>query len=342
MTSSPIAAIFSTGRAGSTWLGSIVSSHPEVVYRFEPLRRMRSFAGFDNLIARLRKPPIDRNLLEKFYDALLPAHPLIEKPPFFIKTGTARVAPGRQLLWPLSRRCQWLSSVYARFYTPVGRPMIVFKEVGSHNVAEPFFKASSVPCVYLIRHPCGVIWSQTRGKRNNHLIGMRHTALANILRTHGGSLSAQFDSRIGSMTVPQQYALLWRIDVERCIHVAKGRNNVLVIYYEDLCLKQLATVEAVFQHFGLTMSPQTKRFLADSSSGRVRAKIRHGEIGVDPYFTVFRRTDLACWRWRSEMPADDQRRVLEVTADSPVFGKGVEVADWPSPATGWITEGSPA
>jgi hypothetical protein len=36
-----IMGIFGTGRSGSSWLGSIIDSHPQVAYRFEPFHRLK-------------------------------------------------------------------------------------------------------------------------------------------------------------------------------------------------------------------------------------------------------------------------------------------------------------
>ncbi|MDJ0687655.1 MAG: hypothetical protein QNJ41_04015 [Xenococcaceae cyanobacterium MO_188.B32] len=34
-------ALFGLGRSGTTWLGAIVASHPEILYRFEPFHRLQ-------------------------------------------------------------------------------------------------------------------------------------------------------------------------------------------------------------------------------------------------------------------------------------------------------------
>ena len=39
-----LGAIFGTGHSGTTCLGSIISSHPNIAYRFEPFHRLEKIS----------------------------------------------------------------------------------------------------------------------------------------------------------------------------------------------------------------------------------------------------------------------------------------------------------
>ena len=57
-----LAGVFGTSRCGSTWLGSIIASHPEVAYRFEPFHRRKKEAVFLSLRKRIEAGDLDEGL----------------------------------------------------------------------------------------------------------------------------------------------------------------------------------------------------------------------------------------------------------------------------------------
>ncbi|MGL6343136.1 MAG: hypothetical protein ACRC80_28855, partial [Waterburya sp.] len=78
--------IFGTGRCGTTWLGAMVSSHPDVAYRFEPFHRLKkSKIAIATALEKIRAEDFSAQDLNLIYQALLPAYPEVEKPPFFAK-----------------------------------------------------------------------------------------------------------------------------------------------------------------------------------------------------------------------------------------------------------------
>ena len=78
--------IFGTGRSGTTWLGAMVSSHPEIAYRFEPFHRLGATQpAVEEALETIRSNEFSYKDLSSVYQALLPAYPQAEKPPFFPK-----------------------------------------------------------------------------------------------------------------------------------------------------------------------------------------------------------------------------------------------------------------
>lgn len=323
-----LGALFGAGRSGTTWLGAIVSSHPAVAYRFEPFRRLRErdVGTIAERVESGRGEPAD---VARLYDALLPADPSCDKPPFFPKVDGAasRLDSARRFLWPVCRRGSLGAAVYSRLFQPRGRPQLVFKEVGRVDLMVQLL-AWGVPTVYLLRHPCAVVWSILRGQERNLMPSGRRNALEGILRERRPDLHAEFGERLGELTVAQQEALLWRTDVETCLDAIEGDGG-LVLVYEDLVANTHGCAERVLAHLGLDLPAQTLEFLDRSTGAGDQARRgARGEVGIDPYFSVYRDPARVSQAWRQDMPADAVRDVLSVVRDSSAFALGRETAGW--------------
>lgn len=323
-------AVFSYGRSGSTWLGSILDSHPEVAYRFEPFARLR---GHGSRLAALEKcirgGDSSEAMLAELYAALLPAHPLLAKPPFFEKSYPLRMRAGRSLLWPLCRRLEPAAGLFSALYTPRGSlPPIAFKEVSATSLIGPLVRSPGLLASYLLRHPCGVVWSQQRGQSRGILPAERHRYLESKLHEHDEALAERFAARVAELPQVVQYALLWRIEVEDDLRQVSARPNVQMIYYESFCASPERETERFFRHFGLSVPEQTTAFLRESTGGARPGRRRRGEIGIDPYYSVFRNTEDTVWSWRKEMPAEMRAAVEDAVADSPVYRMGCDAAGW--------------
>ena len=109
-----LGAIFGAGRSGTTWLGSVVSSHPDVAYRFEPFHRLENRNNhLKEVRQKIESNSVSSQDLFLLYQALLPAAPEMEKQPFFSKTFERRFSKGEQLLWPLARKSKIISDIFA-------------------------------------------------------------------------------------------------------------------------------------------------------------------------------------------------------------------------------------
>jgi hypothetical protein len=321
----PLAAVFGTGRSGSTWLGAVLDTHPGVAYRFEALGRLRRDPEIAALRERIRAGNAIAPDLERLYTILLRAHPATDKPPFFPKTICR--TRGRAQLWALSSRLAALSRVYA-IYTPTGRPPLITKEVGHEGIFLGLLESTPLRLVYLVRHPCGVVASVLRGQAQGLMPSARRSVLGNLLKSHDEELFSRWQTRLGAASPAEQEALLWRIDVERAVRAALRHPTAQVVVYEDMCRRPLEVAREVFAHFGIEMHEQTMRLLDEMSTGSASARRSRGERWTDPYFSVFRSPLEASGRWRTELSAEDQRRVLAVVSGSDAFAACAERGAW--------------
>jgi hypothetical protein len=319
-----IMGIFGTGRSGSSWLGSIIDSHPQVAYRFEPFHRIKQNPTIFKARELLESESLTESDLVLVYNALLPAHPKIERPPFFPKEYG--LVWGKTGLRAPAMKFNGLLMLFKWLYTARSQPPLVFKEVTMEPIMANLLAHTSVPVVYLVRHPCAVVASTVSGQKLGVMPIGRHSILAELLKKHDPQLAAQYAPLVEGMDLLERETLLWRIDVEKGLNAARDHSNALVVLYEALCDDPLAVSKRVFEHFSLDFSEQTVQFL--DALGHQQQTRRLMEFGIKPYFSVFRNPAAMKNKWKQNLSAEEQRRVLRLVQDSPAFQFCAALGKW--------------
>lgn len=319
--------ILGTSRSGTTWLGAIVGSHPEVAYRFEPIRRLSQRGSpARDIVSDLHESRDPQADVDRLRRALLTADPSVDKPPFFPKSYRTRCARGKGLLWPAARASAPVARLFRWLYTPLDDPPVIYKEVNQERWLGGLLSAG-VPVVYLLRHPCGVVWSHLRGQARGQMKDAREHLLPEILSKQNGALAEKYGSMVDDLTKAQRRALLWRVSVDTAL--AHAEHPLLhTVVYESLCRDPEHEVRRAFEHLGLEWSSQIEAFLAESASPSRRGAVRRGDLLSSRYFTVFRDPRAGAEKWRRQMPEADQQGVMKIVADSPGFALGVERGEW--------------
>jgi hypothetical protein len=326
---SRLAGIFSTGRSGSTWLGAIVASHPDVAYRFEPKpgRRGRA-AATEAAASRLVDPDVGMSDLAEIEAGLRLSDPCSDKPPFTPRRRGALPFPFlRGPMWAACRRFPALSPVHRLLYTPRGRPLVVFKHVAQERACRRLLERTAVPIVYLVRHPCATISSILKGQRDGIMPNGRASVIERFVADNAPHLQRRFGTRIPSMGPHQHEALLWRWSVETSLAPALDATppTLLLVHYENLCRNPAGETAKVLAHLGLAADPQVDAFVAASTDPAARG-LR--EPGIRRYFSVFRNPLDSMDKWRRDLDDSTRREILEIVEESPVFQRGVAEADW--------------
>ena len=327
----PLGALFGASRSGTTWLGTLISSHPKVAYRFEPFHRLAKIQpDVGRSFEILQSPQLSSEDRSQIYHSLLPAYPEIEKPPFFDKDYQATLNWGREFTWPFARKMPLVGQIFQKLYTPkTGNgqtPTLIFKQVEMVYLIAPLLERLGAPVVYLMRHPCAVIWSRIRGQKNALMPTGRADKLDKILRESFPELVEQYAGQLKTNT--EKEALLWRLDVECALSDCSNSPKGLPIFYEELVENTLPVVERVFEHFNLSLTQDTVSFIEDSTQTTNDLWQKRGEVGINPYFSVFRDSQAVCDRWKEEMPAEDRARVMKIVSDSKAFQMAAEQGVW--------------
>lgn len=313
--SAKVGAIFGTGRSGSTWLGSIVNSHPDVAYRFEPFHRIwlgaRGVTRASQFTrAFMQSDQLNNEAVDQLYLELIKANPATEKPPFHRKSNCTNV--GRNLTWLIARKFEIVLPLFSRIYTPSGSPPLVFKEVDLHKMMDNMLQRTNVPVVYLIRHPFGVISSILEGQKKNIMPTKKISVLESILRAHDVGLANRYADKITTLSLAQLNALQWRMSVEDAWSSIAEQQQALLVFYEDMCKNTVQTVQQVFNHLDIGFTEEVKEFVLKSGGGDEKESSGINGVIQDPYFTVYRNSLKSMNKWKDKLGQNDRKEILEI------------------------------
>jgi len=310
----PLHAIFGTGRCGSTWLGAMVNSHPDIAYRFEPFTRLLREPRIESIYRRIESGAPGADALHDLYQALLPAHPALDKPPFFPKSFAGGFA--RRSAWALTAKVRALQWAYALLYSPRGNPVLIFKEVSKEKFMIALLRHTDLRIVYQVRHPCAVVASMVRGQAEGVMGTGRLGVLTSKLREHDTALADRYAERADDLSPYQQNALLWRMEVEETLPAVRDHPNVCIIVYEALCGNPGREAMRMFDHFGIAMHDAVLSFIEQSTTSDQTARRASGESFVKDYFSVFRSPAESIDKWKTQLTAAQQREILDIVEPS--------------------------
>lgn len=320
-----LGAILSVGRSGSTWLGSIVNSHPDVAYRFEPFLRRRAHACIREAVKLIESESFSDADLPKIYEGLLPAHPLTDKSPFFQKSHSR--SAGKSLLWPVCRGIGVLGGAYGRLYSPQGKPFLIFKEVSRRMLMQRLQDRTALRAVYLVRHPCAVVASMLRGQSADLMPSGRLDALGDLLADYDPELADKVGA-VDGLSPAAKNALLWRLDVEQGVRTARERDDGKVVLYENLCREPAKVAREVLAFFGLAWHANVERYVPASGGESSSVEESVNSDTSNSYFSVAKDTKETMNRWKSQLSAEEIGDILRHVEDSETFQYCAELGGW--------------
>ena len=333
-------AIFGSGRSGSTWLGSIINSHPGLIYRFEPFHRLSAKEPVVQYYKKLLKEDsISENQLSdsdipKIYKSLVSADPLTDKPPFFPKSDIDVLGPEKEGIrkksWAVARSLPVFDCFYKKLYTPKNSPPLVFKEVTFEKQMRNILKYTSIPVVYLVRHPCGNILSDVKGQESGKMPTGRQSVLESILKKHDVELFDKYGHQLEQLSILEKTTLLWRIDLETGLKALNDFGRGLLITYEQLCDDAHTHVQPIFKTFNLPYSSQTEQFLDTlyASDKASMQKNRRSQDWMNQFFTVYRNPKKQKYSWKNKIEAEDRQKIEAIVQDSWAFQHCAKVGQW--------------
>ncbi|MBL4801555.1 MAG: sulfotransferase [Emcibacter sp.] len=308
--------LFGAPRSGTSWLAKIFDSHPDVLYHHEP----------DSIIVSQDVPffpeskdveiliPTTRDYFTKLLNVRhlksAASIPVFNKSYF---TGLMnKIMPGLVfMLKTTSGICGKLklpleikTPAFARKNGKNGKIVDVMKSVNSPCrtglVAQAFPEAK---VIYILRHPCGYVSSQLRGRELHFLenvIYYRQLASMTVAKERGWT-----EEKIKSMSMEEQLACSWVCINEQAMNDIEGQDNCMFFLYEDLCDEPIVVSRKLFDFCNLDYNDQTDTFLKSSMnySG-----------GNEKYFQTVRNPKTAAEKWKQELTAEQIEKIKNIVS----------------------------
>jgi len=299
-------------RSGTSWLGKIFDSHPDVLYRHEPDTVLRTW----DLPWMCTRDDVDtyadaarlylRQLIGIATLKTAGSRPMFPKrfestPARLARTAIIHMLQAADLA-KVSRRLTRTMHI-PDFIDPAAHPQlrVVIKSVSSRGRARLFAEAlPGARIIFILRDAWGQVASMQRGAALGKFED--GVPVAELLETAQAARYGLTEANFTRLPQVEQFAWNWAILNEKAIDDLGGLERVKVLKYQDLCEHPLEQARALLAFAGLPWDSQTEAFLQRSTT----------YAGPDRYYAVFRNTASAVDRWRQELSEDDQQRINQV------------------------------
>ena len=291
-------------RSGTTWVGKIFDSHPSTIYRHEPDSggRLKDIPHAPNIENANRYAATINNFVASLLTSRsarvaskTPVFPKLYYTPFqhMLKCGSVATSALAARLFGDFRVHEFINS------TALTESPVVWKSIES--VTRLGVLARALPeatFIHLVRHPCGFVASNLRGKtlKPSDFAGRKDGAedfslLQLLLNTDVGRSSGISLSDLHNMSAVERQAWRWYVSTEKALRDTEGLPNCLTVLYEDVCRNPMEMTRRMFAFSNLNWNAQTEGFIETSTS---REK--------SSYYSVFKNPLQSANRWRQQLP----------------------------------------
>lgn len=277
---------------------------------------------------QLKAQGVGETDLPEIYRLLCPAHPLTNKAPFFEDKAYRLRRFGRAQLWPFARVLAPARAAYRAAYSPEPGPMLVFKEVTFVRQLRNLITQTSVPVVYLVRHPCATVMSAMNAPGEG-AIAARQGQLRSLLVKNAPQLLERHPGIADDPDPVTRNALLWLYEVESCATIIRKSRRGMLITYEQLADDAYLHAKAMFDHFGIMFGEQTLRFLDVLYGSGPAGSTGPKRTGWGRrYFSVYRNPREQKDSWKRRISAEDRGKIEKIVMDSEAVKYCAEIGGW--------------
>jgi len=320
-------------RSGTTWIGKVLDSSPDVIYLHEPdyVKRVpclpytteaEDYLGWEpyirSYLAGMRSSCASRSMLKR------PSFPknfpstLFEKISYNTFRGMLR---GEQLL-------------HRAGFSPIpmtwpkcvdNAKLVVWKSVEQTGNIGCFLRA--VPeqkVLHVVRHPCGFVDSVMRGQRKKLLHG--GVPASQDLGIFDYVIRTKFAHQLGlklrdweKLTEVERLAYIWLVVNEQAILDGEEMPNYKLVYCEEICFNPNQMASEVYDFAGLSLGPQTELFISSSSSSS--GSEQSDNTKSQKYYSVSRNSQSVPRSWEQRLSKDSIDRILKIASLSDRMAK---------------------
>lgn len=307
--------ILGSGRSGTTWLGKLFDSHPDVFYLHEPdaVRKapdLTEFPGAEEIDdGRERAAAYLTDLASLRYPGV------VGKPPHFPKAYRGLLGNGayramlfgakavRRLAMKLGLRDEkWPGPEVPLFQTASADTVPVLKSVSAVCRAPLYLSAEpELRIVLVIRHVNGRLASLKRGIASGLI--SPDPQLEALFATPEAALYPFTKDDIASRPLLEQLAWSWMVQNDKVVTDCRKSSRFLAIVYEDLCRAPVRMLGDLFTFAGLPESDQTTHFLE---------WLETAPQDDTSYYGVIHPPLASIDRWRTDLTEREQTSIHEI------------------------------
>jgi hypothetical protein len=316
--SDQVSFVLGAPRSGTTWLAKVLDSHPDVLYRHEPDIALQDYS-FPTLCEESDVPQYVGDA-RRYLDRLLDVRTLKTAGGFPLFPKRYRSAPATAarvavlLALGAAQQLPALRLLAGRFPVPdlvdfrhAPNLRVVVKSVSALGRAGLLVQAMPRSrFVLILRHPCGQVASMLRGSALNKFEESLETGsglITSTARRYGLTRKA-----FTQLSLPEQHAWDWAIMNEFAIDQLEGLGRMKIVLYEEFCAEPRERAREIFDYLNIDWAPQTERFLERSTT----------YSGRDRYYQVYKNTQEAMNRWRTELRPEVQDAILAIARQTRV------------------------
>lgn len=304
--------ILGSGRSGTTWLGKLFDSHPDVLYLHEPdagpwRGDLPEFPGAEEIADLV---PETRTHLHRIRSNRAPS--VVGVPPHFPKSfrGDFQYGAYRTVLFGakaavrLSGR-RWHGPQVPLFVSGNHQPVPVIKSVSAICRAPLYLAADEdVKIIHVIRHVNGRLASLKRGIAAG--IMNPDPQLDELFALPEAGLYPFTKEEMTSRPLLEQLAWSWMVQNDKLVTDTKGNDRLRIVIYEELCRAPADMLKSLFAFAGLKESEQAAGFLAGLEAAPKEGGSYHGVALQSPLASVD--------RWRQDLTESEQTAIHHIVS----------------------------
>jgi len=305
--------IFGFQRSGSSWLGKLFDSHPDVEYLHEPELAQPSglpvFASatpdhLERAQKELRRWHVARDIRTRGTRPIFRKHGE-SRSRYSLRLGQIYAGKG---LERISKRFAHAGPVIRPFNGAA--PYRVLKTINLLGRAQVFLQAApEIYPILLLRHPGGYIASVLRGlPRFGDAAARSALSYSALVDSPVGQEEGLTLERLEAMPPVERLAWKWLAFNDAAYRVLESSSQAVTVRYEDVAKSPQEQMQILFGQVNLPWKDAVDAFIASSTQGP----------GNERYYAVKRDSEQAAQRWRSEISESDRRLIEKICARRPV------------------------
>ena len=303
-------------RSGTSWVAKIFDSNPDVLYHHEPdsvekTQDVPYFPDPDNFEKLVPETRRYFSLLFKVRHLKSAGSiPVFQKN--YLSKITNRILPGLIVFF------KTVSRIFSKLKIPVDikAPKFVRKGLKNNKLVDVMKSVDSscrsglvtrafpeAKVIYIVRHPCGYVSSQLRGREQNYMnnvIYYSQLSSTDVAKERGWTVDI-----IKNMSVEEQIACTWVCLNEKALNDIEGQENCFLLLYEDLCNDPIEISRRLFDFCNLDYTDQTDAFIKRSLNYTG---------GEEKYFQTVRDPKTAAEKWKVELTSEQIEKVRKIVS----------------------------